>query len=299
MGGLGKAKGEPGVRGDSSTFGGLEPSVPSFRDSSWDDLLDKVGEGDSAMSDKVWYESFFGDDYFEIYEAFLPPERTAAEVEGIIALLGLADGARVLDLACGHGRHAIPLSKRRYDVTGYDLSAVFLDRARAEAQAQGAQLRWMQGDMRELPFDAEFDAVFNVFTSFGFFADPADDLRTLRGICRALRPGGRFLLETIHRDGLLARFQPRDFERTAKGSIVLHQRRWDLARDVLDEDVTLLRADGSRNEYRISLRMRSLDEFLALVREAGLEPEDWYGGLAGSSLGLSSHRLVLVSRRRE
>lgn len=251
------------------------------------------------MKDKAWYELFFGDDYFELYEDVLPPERTAAEVEGIIALLGLADGARVLDLACGHGRHAIPLSKRRYDVTGYDLSAVFLDRARAEAQAQGAQLRWMQGDMRELPFDAEFDAVFNVFTSFGFFADPGDDVRTLQGICRALRPGGRFLLETMHRDGLLPRFQQRDFERTAKGSIVLRERRWDLARDVIHEDLTLLRRDGSRTEYRISLRMRSLDELLALMQEAGLEPVDWYGGLGGSSLSLTSHRLVLVSRRRE
>jgi len=249
------------------------------------------------MSNKAWYESFFGENYLEIYEAALPAERTAAEVEGIISLLRLHAGARVLDLACGHGRHAIPLAKRGYCVTGYDLSEVFLERARAEAEAQGAGIRWMRGDMRELPFEAEFDAAYNVFTSFGYFENPEDDAKTLRCVRKALRPGGRLLLETLHRDALPARFQHRGFEKTARGLIVLHERRWDLARDVIDEDVTLIHPDGSRTEYQTFLRLRSLDEFLALLRKAGMEPEAWYGGLDGSPLGLSSHRLVLVSRR--
>jgi SAM-dependent methyltransferase len=249
------------------------------------------------MNASDWYTSFFGEDYLEMYETALPPERTAADVEGIIALLGLEPGARVLDLCCGHGRHAIPLAKRSYAVTGYDLSEVFLERARAQAEAQGAEVRWIQGDMRELPFDADFDAVLNVFTSFGYFEDPEDDAKTLRGVRKALRPGGRFLLETMHRDSLPARFQSRGFERTAGGVIVLHERCWDLARDVIDEDVTLLRPDGSRSEYRTSVRLRSLDEFLALLREADLEPEVWYGGLDGSPLNLTSPRLVLVGRR--
>ena len=84
------------------------------------------------MSAPLWYESFFGPDYFEIYRDMLTPERTASEVDGVLKLLGLAPGARVLDLACGHGRHAIPLAERGFLVTGYDLSETFLERARAE-----------------------------------------------------------------------------------------------------------------------------------------------------------------------
>lgn len=251
------------------------------------------------MGAKAWYEAFFGQDYFEIYGAVLTPERAAAHVDGIVSLLDLKAGARVLDLACGHGRHSILLAKRGVDVTGYDLSEVFLERARTDAKAEGVKVRWMQGDMRELSFNSEFDAVINVFTAFGYFEDPQDDGTTLRGVRNALRPGGHFLLEILHRDALPARFQPQGFDRTPNGSIVLHERRWDLARDVIDEDVTLIRPDGSRTRYRTSLRLRSLDEYLALVQEAGLEPERWYGGLDGSSLELSSHRLVLVSRRAE
>ena len=250
------------------------------------------------MSERPWFESYFGEDYFEIYRSILPAERTAAEVEGIVSLLGLDAGARILDLACGHGRHAIPLAQRGFEVTGYDLSEVFLERARADASAQGASVRWVRGDMRELAFEGEFDAAINIFTAFGYFEDPEDDLETLRRIRRALRPGGRFLLETLHHYSLPGRFQPQAAERTSSGTIVLHERVWDLARDVMDEQVTLIRADGTRTEYTTTVRMRSLHQLLALMRDAGLEPVAWYGGLDGSALDLKSRRLVLISARR-
>jgi SAM-dependent methyltransferase len=244
-----------------------------------------------------WFESFFGPDYFEIYRDLFPAEQTAAELEGIVARLGLAPGARVLDLACGQGRHAIPLAERGFAVTGFDLSEECLARARAEAARRGARVRWVRGDMRALPFDAEFDAVINVFTAFGYFADEAEDLETLRRVRRALVPGGRFLLETLHRDALLARFRPRVEYTTSNGTQVVREYVWDLARDVIEDSVALLRPDGSRAEYRTRLRMRTLRELLALLRAAGLEPVAWTGGLAGEPLRLDSRRLVLVSRR--
>ena len=244
-----------------------------------------------------WFESFFGADYFEIYRDVFSPEITAADVDGIVARLGLGPGARVLDLACGHGRHAVPLAARGYDVTGYDLSEAMLARARADAVARGVAVRWVRGDMRALPFESAFDAVVNVFTAFGYFADPEDDVETLRRVRRALVPGGRFLLETLHRDTLLARFRPRIEYTTSGGAQVTRDYVWDLARNVIDERVALVRPDGTRAEYTTSVRMRSLHEWIALVRSAGLEPVAWYGGLAGSPLGLDSRRLVLVSAR--
>ena len=249
------------------------------------------------MREPAWFERFFGPDYFEIYRDFFPPERAAADVEGIVARLGLFAGARVLDLACGHGRHAIPLAERGFAVTGYDLSEECLARARAEAAARGVSVRWLHGDMRELPFDAEFDAVINVFTAFGYFADEEDDVETLRRVRRALVPGGRFLLETLHRDALLARFQPRIEYTTSNGTHVVRDYVWDLAHDRIEDRVVMVRPDGSRAEYTTSLRVRSLRDLLALLREADLEPLAWYGGLAGGPLQLDSRRLVLISAR--
>jgi SAM-dependent methyltransferase len=250
------------------------------------------------MRDPAWFESFFGEDYFEIYRDVFTPEATAREVDGIERLLGLARGARILDLACGHGRHAIPLAERGFAVTGYDLSETFLARARADAAARGVALRWLRGDMRELAFDAEFDAVINVFTAFGYFADPADDLATLRRVRRSLVPGGRFLLETLHRDALAARFQPHVEYTTSNGAHVRRDYLWDLARDVIDDRLSLTRADGTRASYRSSLRVRSLHTWLALLGDADLVPSAWHGGLDGRALELSSRRLVLIAARR-
>jgi SAM-dependent methyltransferase len=249
------------------------------------------------VSETPWYESFFGEDYFTIYAEAFPPEHTTAQVDGIVSLLELEAGARILDLACGHGRHSIPLATRGFDVTGYDLSDVFLARARTDAETNGARVRWVRGDMRNLSFDSEFDAVINVFTAFGYFEDPDDDLGTLRGVRAALRPGGRFLLEILYRDGLPARFRPTSVDRAVDGTLILHEHNWDLARDVMDDAITLIRPDGRRAQYKTSVRMRTLHEMLDLMRSAGLEPERWYGGLNGAPLDLSSRRLVLISRR--
>src|SRR5579859_5025306 len=113
------------------------------------------------MSDIPWYKAFFGEDYLRIYEPVLSPERTVREVDGIVDLLALPQGSSILDLCCGHGRHAIPLARRGYQVTGQDLSEVFLREAETEAQAQGAHVHWIQGDMRNIPFENEFDAAIN------------------------------------------------------------------------------------------------------------------------------------------
>lgn len=249
------------------------------------------------MDEKPWYELYFGEDYLDIHRNDITEETTRKQVEGIVSLLRLEPGARILDLACGHGRHSIPLAKLGYEVTGYDLSEVFLERAKADAAEEKADVRWIRGDIRELQFEAEFDAVINMFTAFGYFEDADDDLKTLARVRRALVPGGRFLLETIHRDGLAARFRNREWDKTAAGSLVLRDRRLDLATDVMHEDVLVIRADGSRTEHRMTMRMRTLPGYLSLLRRADLEPEVWYGGMDGKPLDMSSWRLVLVSRR--
>lgn len=249
------------------------------------------------MSTRPWFELYFTEDYLDIHRRDIPPELTQAQVLGIVSLLKLEPGARILDLACGHGRHSIPLAKMGYRVTGYDLSEVFLARARAAAAAENAGVTWMRGDMRELPFEKEFDAVINMFTAFGYFEDPADDLRTLEGVRKALVPGGRFLLETVHRDGLLTRFRERDWDRTLEGSFVLRERRLDLATDVMHENARVIRRDGSEVEHRMMMRIRSVHGYLDLMNEAGLEPEVWYGGIDGSPLELNSWRMVMISRR--
>lgn len=243
-----------------------------------------------------WYERFFGEDYLTIYGPQLPPERTVAEVEGIARLLELPPGSHILDLCCGHGRHAVPLAQRGYHVTGQDLNEAFLERARAAADEAGVAVRWVHRDMRDVPFEAEFDAVINVFTAFGYLESEADDVRVLEQVCKALKPGGRFLVETLHRDALVRGFQAHGISRHEGGRLVLEERHFDQLSGRIDVRVTLLHPDGRRAEYRHKERIYSITELARLLQVVGLELEAHYGGLAGNPLTLDSRRLVLLSR---
>src|SRR6266849_6183376 len=209
-------------------------------------------------TDTPWYKTFFGEDYLHIYEPILTPERTQREVDGIVNLLALPQGSSILDLCCGHGRHAIPLAQRGYKVTGQDLSEVFLREVEKEAQVQDVHVHWLNGDMRNIPFEKEFDAVINIFTAFGYLEDQGEDQKVLQQISKALKPGGLFLLETIHREGLMRHYTSAGISRSPEGPIVLEERRFDLLTSRIEVNVTMLFSDGQRREYSHSLRVYTL-----------------------------------------
>jgi SAM-dependent methyltransferase len=249
------------------------------------------------MKNIPWYKTFFGEDYLEIYKTILPPERTAREVEGIINLLALPPGSSILDLCCGHGRHSIPLAQRGYQMTGQDLSEVFLQHARTEAEAQGVQVRWIHSDMRDIPFENEFDAVINIFTAFGYFENEEEDQKVLSQVHKALKPGGLFLIEVIHHEGLMRHHLAQGIDRHPDGLIVLEERCFDLLTSRSEVLVTMLYPDGRRSEYNHSLRVYTLAELAHMLDAAGLQVQAYYGGLNGSQLTLDSFRLAVISRK--
>ncbi len=248
------------------------------------------------MDENPWYKTFFGEDYLRIY-SFLTPERTEREVDGIVGLLDLPPGSAILDLCCGHGRHALALAKRGYRVTGQDLSEVFLQRAQAEAEAQGVQVRWLQSDMRKIPFESEFDAVINIFTAFGYLENEDEDQEVLQQVYKALKPHGLFLLETMHREFLLRNFAASEVSRHADGLIVLEERDFDILTSYCHVQVTMLSPDGQRREYARSSRIYTLTELARMLEAVGLHVQAYYGGLDGSQLRLTSPRLVVIGSK--
>jgi SAM-dependent methyltransferase len=160
---------------------------------------------DSPAAENADLERFFDADYAYFYEHVQTPERAAREVDLLIDLLNLGPQARVLDAACGYGRIGVRLAAHGFDIVGVDMSEVLVDRARELADELGAahNARFVQADLRQLPFDAEFDAAFCWFSSFGFF-DEADDRRILEQIGSSIKPGGRLAMEVIDRNAARA-----------------------------------------------------------------------------------------------
>lgn len=141
-----------------------------------------------------WWKGFFTTDVYPLAE-LLDEAATAAEVRALVGFL--PKGCQVLDVACGVGRHAIPLAKKGFRVTAMDYSESYLAEARRRAKKDGASVRLVQGDMRALGFSRRFDVVLNLWTSFGYCPRLCDDRRTLRSMFRALRPGGMLCLEVV------------------------------------------------------------------------------------------------------
>jgi len=241
-----------------------------------------------------WWQKFFDEHYLKVYEEL--EKKSSVEVESIIKMMDLEPKAQILDLCCGYGRHSIELVQRGFEVTGYDLSDFFLDKAKKDSTALGLKIEFIKGDMRKLPFEDRFDAVVNMFTSFGFFDKEKDDLKVLKGVCKALRKKGFFLLDLINREQQIRNFQRRRW-RPEKDFTMLEDNFFDLFTSRWESTRTLLFQNGKRREYSISLRLYSFAEILNLLKKAGFVLESIYGDFDFSEYSLDSPRMILVSRK--
>ena len=242
-----------------------------------------------------WYDGLFEREWLQ-YLAATSPELVEQQVRFLVGHLDLREGTRVLDVACGRGRIAVPLAQRGCRVTGIDLSPNSLTLAREAAAEAGIELELRHLDMRELDYDGEFDVVINVFTSFGYFADEADDQRVLDRVARALVPDGAFLLDTINTVALAREFRERDWREFDDGALLLEERRYDHLSGRHEATWTFVRSDGSRSELRHSLRGYTAAELRSMLGRAGLTVDAAWGSWGGTDLG-DGTRTILRARR--
>jgi len=257
----------------------------------------------------AWWRTYFDEGYLNEFSPLFTPASDRAQVARLLELLALPAGATVLDLACGQGRHAKLLAAAGYQVTGFDLSRPLLRHARKAARdagiptrvrrgATGPALRYHHGDMRRPPalWRGRFDAVVNLFTSFGFFDDPADDVRVIRGVARMLKRGGTCLWQGGSRDGIMARFVGTDSWETADGTTVRQDRRFDPLSGFLTIDSTWThRRKVERRSHRI--RLYTADRLAGLMADAGLTVLAAYDGFGEGALHRRSTEMLLVARK--
>lgn len=260
-----------------------------------------------------WWQYYFDDVFFDLHDPFFPESDSRREVAAMRELLGLPFGARILDAPCGWGRHTRLLAESGLTAHGLDLSLQLLRRAgEAERQAAGGSrdvgrgrarrsapdsAYYVAADLRALPFaDASFDAVVNVFTSLGLFSSDREDARAVREAKRVLAPGGRFLLETMHRDEVVSAYAERDDWTLPDGTEVTVRRRFDPVAGVSHERLRWRRGDR-RGEKRHSLRLRTATEVDGLLRRAGFREIEYYGGWSGESFNRRSESLIAVAVR--
>jgi SAM-dependent methyltransferase len=223
-------------------------------------------------------------------------EEDRHQVARLVALLGLPSGARVLDCPCGQGRHAHLLAEAGFDVDGVDLSAPLL--AHARARGAGRTLRYRRGDMRRLParWTGRFDAVLNLFTSFGFFDDPQDDVRVIAEFARVLAPGGVLVWHGGDRDGVMARFVARDWWTTTDGTLVAQERSFDPLTGFLTVESNW--RGPHANEDRVHrIRLYTPSQLAELMRSSGLVVEQAFDGFTDEPVTRRTSEMLLIARK--
>jgi len=164
-----------------------------------------------------------------------------------------------------------------------------------KAKEENVQIEFLVGDMRKIPFENHFDAVFSYFTSFGFFSDE-ENFEVLRGVSKALKREGKFLLEIMNRDIMVKNFQTKDWERLEDGTLVLEERNWDLKTGRIKNYVTILDKKGERTGW-FEVRFYTLGELNYLLEKVGLKIIETYGRKDKSPYKVDSPRLIVLSQK--
>ena len=243
-----------------------------------------------------WWATHFDAQYLHEYEPLFDLTQDRREVSRLLEVLELPSGARILDCPCGQGRHAHLLAEAGFEVDGLDYSKTLLEVAKR--RGIGKSLRYTQGDMRKLPsrWTGRFDAVVNLFTSFGFFDDPYDDRKVLAQLARVLKPHGVLIWHGGSRDGVMARFLARDWWTTADGTVFGQERRFDPLSGFLEITSTWRgpKGDGERT-HRI--RLYTASELAARMQEVGLVVEQAFDAWTERPLSRKSSEMLLVARK--
>lgn len=242
-----------------------------------------------------WYAD--EDFWARVYPVLFSQERFDAADEETAELVDLAKAktGRVLDLCCGPGRHAVALARRGFDVTGVDLSSYLLNKAREHAGQSKVDVEWVEADMRDFVRPGAYDLVLNLFTSFGYFATEADDMRTLKNMVESLADDGVLVIDVLGKEALAERVHANPVEER-KGALLIQK--FDITDDWCRARSQWVIVQGDKaDRVQFEHTLYSGKELRELMNWAGLSDVTLYGSLDGRPYGPGARRLVAVGRK--
>jgi len=247
----------------------------------------------------AWYENFFDDWYLKYWMNWITAEHTTEDVDAAERFLGLGPGAKVLDLCCGQGRHVHEFFRRGYEAVGADLSETLLAEARRLAEAEGLDVEFVRSDMREISFEGEFDAVTNFYTAFGYFEKDEENQAVLDAVGRALKPGGRFLLDYPCLEGRMAGWKTQRWIEFEDGTVLLHGIEHNVFDQTIRNTALYITAENERHRTGFTLRHYYGRELRACFEKAGMDVAAVYGDKSGKALANTDSRVIVIGQKCE
>ncbi len=255
---------------------------------------------------KEWWRDFFipviGEIMFSSKE-----NQSKAEVEQVLKQVNLKSG-KVLDLACGVGRHSIPFAKMKFEVTGLDFSKNYLAEARKSSRKEKVDVDFRHGNMKNLKphFEKnEFDLVVSLYNSFGYFKTRGDDLKMLKEVFRVLKPGGRLVINTLNGDGVKVALKKSISvgREPIKNVFMIDAAKFDEAKRKTISEWTVIDArKRTAKIHRMSFQQNvyTFNEMKTLLIKAGFKIEKTWGPLHGGLFNAkkSWHQTIVALKRK-
>ena len=230
-------------------------------------------------------------------------ENTEEQVDFIIKNLELKGDERILDLACGYGRHSLSFARRGYEVVGVDITKAYVEDARAEAGKAGLQAQFICSDIRQTHFENEFDVVLNLADgAIGYLENDAENLRIFDIIAAALKKGGKSFIDIQSGDYADAHF-PQKLWDAGSETLTLSNFEWDRkTRIMLYGQVDFPYGEILQKpdmQYGNPTRLYTCDEIKKMMQERGMEVVAAYQDYEGREAGTDGIQLMVSSIRKK
>ncbi len=243
-----------------------------------------------------WFEEWFDSPLYDLLYANRNEQEAAQLAELIKQEIPRTEYPDILDLGCGRGRHSLTLAGLGYNVTGIDLSENAIQVAREKAEMKGIQkVNFMVRDMRN-PLPERFDAVVNLFTSFGYFNDDNENIRVFKSVSEMLRKDGIFFMDYMNADWVRENYESEDNGEFRKIRYRIHR--------YIEDDIIYKKIifKGERLEqpltYVEQVKLYDLEWFLETFEPCGFEVEKLFGNYTGDGYNPEMcSRLVMVVRK--
>ncbi len=262
------------------------------------------------MKEKWWSEEygFFGKHYLEgdnSKEGYLAnkrqtlEERTKTEVEGIIRLLDLKNDEEILDIPTGYGRHSIGLAQKGFNVTGVDLNSVHLAEAIKNSEKLKNKPNFLKNNMIDVRYKEKFDAIINMFYSFGFFETDEENEKVLKNFYDALKPSGKFLFHTdVNIPRILSGKYKEDETRTLSSGKTLRIIDKYNPKDKRIYGTWIIKdKDGKEEKKDYSVRVYSKDEFMNICKQIGFTDFELYSDWDKKPYSKDSEDMIIIAKK--
>lgn len=240
----------------------------------------------------TWYATWFDSKYYHLLYKHRSNSEAQFFIDNLLGFLEPNDGAKMMDLACGKGRHSVYLANKGYKVVGTDLSKESIDFA---SQFETEQLNFFVHDMREVFPSQPYDFIFNFFTSFGYFETDEEHVDVLREVKAGLSPNGTFVMDFLNIDKVLSGLVKKETKKVGDIEFQI-KRKFDQGKIVKS---IAFHAEGEDFYFEEKVRGFNLSEMENLYKKAGLQIEKTFGNYSLEPHSIASDRLIIIAKKAE